>query len=184
MSRQRPADSTRSGRAVYIPQRVIDRFLDNRAVAVFKSKYVDSPCDLWMGGLRGDGLLYGQLDWRDNRGLKRNISAHVLSFRHFKLAGKPLRSGQINHLCDTRLCVNPTHLYKGSASANMEDYLDRGPSKEDHRAFAVRHALIQMRELRAEYAEVVGSLVEFSGGAFTPQREGLVPPAVWAAFDG
>src|SRR3989344_9641863 len=49
----------------------------------------------------------------------KNYSTHRLSYALFV---GPLEAGQdICHHCDTPACVNPTHLFQASRSANMED---------------------------------------------------------------
>ena len=75
------------------------------------------PCMIWRWSLRGGG--YGVLDGR---------GAHVIVFEQTR--GRPLREEmQVNHLCNRPFCVQPAHLYEGTAQQNSEDRqaeLDRG----------------------------------------------------------
>jgi hypothetical protein len=72
-------------------------------------------CWLWTGTVMTTG--YGRLG--------RTGFAHRLAW---ELAnGTQLRPGeQINHICDNRRCVRPSHLYRGSQRDNMQDRLQRG----------------------------------------------------------
>jgi hypothetical protein len=43
------------------------------------------------------------------------------------LAGMPVRDGlDVCHICDNPPCVNPSHLYVGTRSRNIQDMADRG----------------------------------------------------------
>jgi hypothetical protein len=72
-------------------------------------------CWLWDGSLtRG----YGQLTHQG-----KHMTAHRASFQAFV---RPLKSGEwVLHRCDTRSCVNPHHLYAGTAIDNRRDMLER-----------------------------------------------------------
>ena len=70
---------------------------------------LNPPCLIWRWSLRGGG--YGVLDGR---------GAHVLAFEQTR--GRPLREGmQVNHLCNRPFCIQPAHLYEGTAQQNSED---------------------------------------------------------------
>ena len=70
---------------------------------------LNPPCLIWRWALRGGG--YGTLNGRP---------AHVLVFEQTR--GRQLREGyQVNHLCNRPFCVQPAHLYEGTAKQNSED---------------------------------------------------------------
>jgi HNH endonuclease len=75
-----------------------------------------SVCWLWIAGRSGHR--YGKLRW-DNR----IVAAHRVSYLiHYG----PIPSGKyICHHCDNPICVNPYHLYLGSALENNRDTLRR-----------------------------------------------------------
>ncbi len=67
------------------------------------------PCLVWRWQLRGGG--YGALNGR---------GAHVLAFEQSR--GRSLQDGmQVNHLCSRPFCIQPAHLYEGTALQNARD---------------------------------------------------------------
>lgn len=78
-------------------------------------------CWLWTGGNRGNG--YGIMTV--NYVLK---SAHRLAweFTYGEIPG----GLQVNHKCDVRLCVRPSHLYLGTQRQNLIDARERGRLKD------------------------------------------------------
>lgn len=77
----------------------------------------NSGCWLWLGTESRHG--YGQLRLNGSWTL-----AHRLSYL---LHVGPIPEGKfILHHCDNRICVNPEHLYAGSALENVRDMISRG----------------------------------------------------------
>ena len=73
-----------------------------------------SGCWIWMGWLDENG--YGKLRVSPNT---KRIRAHRWSYQLHK---GPIPNGKfICHTCDTRSCVNPDHLYVGTAKENNLD---------------------------------------------------------------
>lgn len=70
---------------------------------------VDGGCWLWTGNTNNAG--YGVFWFNDRTGL-----AHRWSYEHHK---GPLGRLHVDHLCRTRLCVNPDHLEAVTARENL-----------------------------------------------------------------
>ena len=70
---------------------------------------LNPPCLAWRWKLRGGG--YGVLD---------GVGAHVAVYEQTR--GRTVREErQVNHLCNRPFCVQPAHLYEGTAKQNAED---------------------------------------------------------------
>lgn len=82
-----------------------------------------NDCWIWISHLDRNG--YGLIKWKHT-----NILAHRFSY---ELHNGEIPSGMfICHKCDNPSCVNPLHLYAGTAKTNAEDRTLRGRS--DNRA--------------------------------------------------
>ena len=79
----------------------------------------ESGCWLWTGYSRRDG--YGYIAHN-----KRAIGAHRASWIIYR--GDIPEGLHVCHTCDVRDCVNPDHLFLGTASDNMQDCVRKGRS--------------------------------------------------------
>jgi len=80
-------------------------------------------CWLWTGAhMRGTG--YGSIQTGSRRLGGQTIGAHRASWIAHR---GPIPAGiRVLHRCDVRLCVNPAHLFLGTAQDNMQDMLRKG----------------------------------------------------------
>jgi len=76
-------------------------------------------CWEWTGDLRKG---YGFFKHTVN-GVQKKFSAHRFSF---ELHNGPLERKWCLHSCDNPCCVNPSHLFKGTAKENTLDSLSKG----------------------------------------------------------
>ena len=114
------------------------------------SKYVitDSGCWEYTGGLNSGG--YGNI-W-DNR---RTRSAHVVSF---EVHCEPIPQGMsVLHSCDNRCCINPKHLFLGTAQDNIDDMITKGrdgfSGQRNGRALLTQNDIIAIRSILPKYSQ-------------------------------
>lgn len=96
------------------------------------SPHVATPCWLWTGSKSGSG--YGQF-WNG----KRTIPAHWFLVCDFMPSGK-----EACHRCDTKLCVNPDHIFIGSRQDNEQDKVSKGR----HNTTPGCRAMLRIRSLK------------------------------------
>jgi hypothetical protein len=102
-----------------LPVRNLDEFLEVHGVNVTSS----GGCWLWTRGTSGRG--YGQVT---HCGVE--MKAHRLSY---ELVHGSIPEGlDICHHCDNPPCVNPSHLFAGTASDNMKDCSAKGRARPFH----------------------------------------------------
>ena len=76
----------------------------------------ETECWEWDSSLNTGG--YGQLTYKG-----RHYTAHRFAFS--MLVGLIKKGMWVLHHCDNRRCVNPAHLYQGTAVNNRQDMLNR-----------------------------------------------------------
>ena len=107
-------------------------------------------CWIWQGNRLPRG--YGQF----GVGHTRKVYAHRISW---ELANGPIPPGMyVLHHCDVPACVNPAHLFLGTAADNARDMISKGrqapPELTTRRGEASGSAKLtqaQVESLRAEY---------------------------------
>jgi len=109
-------------------------FNDNRLPPRFWAKVkVDdvSGCWKWTGSITSRG--YGQIQWKTADGFRR-VAVHRLSLLTI---GAGIPDGlEVDHECETKVCVNPWHLKAVTSKRNIELHHERHPylvCKNGHR---------------------------------------------------
>lgn len=97
--------------------------MDQKVINRFNKKWIPEPnsgCWLWTAGTRGSrGSNYASFHF-----LGKHESGHRVSWILFR--GAIPNGLMILHKCSVMLCVNPDHLYVGTAKDNMRDVLVAG----------------------------------------------------------
>lgn len=101
----------------------------------------EDDCWLWTGGTNG---AYGYI----HLGQKR-VGAHRVSLMLTRRNPGPSRHAI--HTCDTKLCVNPKHLYPGTRFDNARDMGERGQRCRGERHGRRKLTAAQVLEIRRLY---------------------------------
>lgn len=119
-------------------------------------RITESGCWIWMGRCLPFG--YGVLSMGRARG---SVPAHRLSYEHFV---GPIPKGMfVCHRCDVPQCVNPNHLFLGTARENLQDAAGKGRmawgAKNPHATIseAVARAILAAEGAPREIATLYGT---------------------------
>lgn len=101
----------------------------------FDEKYIPEPnsgCWLWIGAVDRKG--YGQLRY----GGRNRVATHISLF----LVNRVLPLGMFAlHRCDVSGCVNPDHLFHGTAKENTNDMYRKGRASPPPGSLALARVL-------------------------------------------
>ena len=98
----------RNHKGRFVATALEDRFLAN----VYKT----DGCWFWVGGIHRSG--YGNIPKGEAyRG------AHIVAYQLYK--GEITSGLDVLHSCDIRQCVNPDHLFLGTAKDNISDWMSK-----------------------------------------------------------
>ena len=132
----------------------------------------EEDCWEWSGAkARG----YGQVSLNSKNQYAHRISAY--------LAGMSLDGLFVCHTCDTPVCVNPNHLFVGSALDNMRDMArkGRGSSLRGEKANGVKLSEAEVLKIRALYTSEGGTYKDLADlfGVSATHIRGLILRKVW-----
>lgn len=121
---------------------------------------------------RGECLIWSGSKTRDGYGVlsigRRQFRAHRVSYEHYN--GLIPDGMLVCHRCDTPLCVEPKHLFLGSAKANTADMHDKGRATRrtdtSHPATKVSHKQREVICARREAGETLTAIAADFGVSF------------------
>ncbi len=106
------------------PQEQLNRFISS--FGRMCDKKGPDECWNWLGSKNKKG--YGAIRFIK----KKSIQAHRASWRIFK-SPDPIPKGYfILHKCDNTSCVNPEHLFMGTAADNTRDMINKNRQKKNN----------------------------------------------------
>jgi hypothetical protein len=135
-------------------------------IAAFEAGAYSEQCVLWPFTCnRG----YAQIGTSGERRVTRIIVE--------RLIGQPLAHGEmVCHSCDVRQCINPAHLFVGTAQDNVDDMVRKGRQAYGSRIASARLSETDVRTIRA--------LGRYMSAAGLAQRFEVSPSHVYSIVRG
>jgi len=99
--------------------------MEEKFLANFNNTENPISCWIWQGTKTSRG--YGSMGWRENNKIV-TITAHRFAWEYYNKDKIP-QGLLICHHCDNPLCVNPSHLFLGTAKDNIQDCMQKGRFK-------------------------------------------------------
>lgn len=124
----------------------------------------EGECWLYRGYVINSG--YGQFRVRRNQ----SVTAHRFSYA---LANGEIPGGlHVCHTCDTKLCVNPAHLFLGTHADNVRDMVQKGRhgSKRQERCLRGHELTEANRNTRGKCREC--ARIHFRAAYYNAKRKG------------
>lgn len=110
----------------------------------------ETGCWIWLGAEKGNG--YGNV-----RCGGKNETAHRRSYR--EAFGDIPDGSDVCHKCDTRLCINPDHLFTGSRLENMADCFRKGRTAKGSKLPQTKVSDEDRLRIRTELQHMTGAAI-------------------------
>lgn len=120
----------------------------------------ETECWLWKGYVGSRGYGYVKRDYR-------TLLAHRVSYQ---MACGSTEGMSVCHRCDTPLCVNPNHLFLGTAQDNADDMVAKGRQGKPK---GERHSQAVLTE-----DDVIEILQSTDSGKSAASRYGVTPSTI------
>lgn len=143
----------------------------------------NSGCVLWLGHITRNG--YGRMIVKRPGLGWRNVGTHRLAW---ELEHGAIPSGlMVCHHCDTRSCVNPRHLFLGTAADNAADCKRKGRTATGsgprwQRARGSRQGAAKLTE--ADIPKIRAAAASGESHRLIAIRFGVSRPTIWQIVSG